>query len=304
MTTKAYLVSWLGKGKIHWTPLEQASNTYNVLPGFDGPLKAALDLGAENSALIAKVQSILDPTLTKITSIQNAVSVTQNLVALNLGLSITSLALAYKNHLALKQIDRGVKEIKGKFELHFLDRSLEYFLENHKEAIGIIPSVLYSLERDVYVALQEVVDNSKLNLPSYLDHKILTLSSSIRAWNQVVYSAIHSGSIHSLSPQLIDEWISKQKNIANRSPEGGFSDQGLVLQRWEHFLIEYQEDKSWFNFGSDKNLMEKALSKDVFVRSKNLIELAREIDYCSRLNHSLSDKMENQEEPVLVLEAS
>lgn len=302
-TTKAYLVSWLGKGNIHWTPLELANNNLTVPSVLDGPLRASLDMAAQNSEKLSQIQKVLDPTLAQIGSIQNAVSITQNMVALTVGLQMGSLALAYKNSLMIKEVQRDVKEIKGKFELHFLDRSLDYFISNHKEATGVIPSILYALEKDLFVALQELVNNSKLVLPNYLEHKVTVLTNTLQAWNEVVYSVIHNGNIHKLSESSIQEWIERTKNIANRSPDGGYVDQSMVLNKWEVFLKSNKEEKSWFS-SDNKTLMEKAISKENFEICHSIVNLAREIQYTSELYHALSDKFESQEEPFILLKAS
>jgi hypothetical protein len=302
MTTKAYLVSWLGKGNINWTPLEQVNNGYSIPTAFEGPLRASLDMAAQNSDKLSQVQKIIDPSLAQIGNIQNAVSITQNMVALTVGLQMGTLALTYKNYLMIKEVQRDVKEIKGKFELHFLDRSLDYFIENHKVSIGVIPSVLYALEKDIFIALQELVNNGKLSLPNYLEHKVTVMTHSLQSWNEVVYSTIHNGNIHKLSEGSIKEWIERTKNIANRSPDGGYVEQSLVLREWVHFLKNNKEEKSWFS--DNKSLMEKAISKDNFEICRSIVNLAREIQYTSELYHALSDKFEAQDEPFILLKAS
>jgi hypothetical protein len=302
MTTKAYLVSWLGKGNIKWTPLDQVNQSFNI-PGIEqGPLRAALDMASTNSEKVASLQALIDPAMSKISSIQNTVQLTQNMMAIGLGLQVATIALTFKNYLMIKEVRRDVKEIKGKFELHFLDKSLDYFVDCHKDATGITPSVLYSLEKDLFVAIQELVEN-KITLPSYLQHKILVLTNTLRVWNEVIYSTIHDGKIHKLSVESIREWIQKKKTIANCSPNGGFTDQSLVLSEWELYMKDTEEDKSLFS--SDKRiLMERAISKTNFERTATVVELAREIQYSAELNNALADKLEKQEIPALILKAS
>ena len=295
MTSKAYLVSWLGKSNIQWTPLEQSSNGFNMGADSTKKLNSAINFFKGNIETFSRLNSNLS-------SIQHTVTITQSMVAMTAGLQIVNLALTYKNYLVTKEIQRDVKEIKGKFEIHFLDQSIDYFIDNHKDLSGIIPSILYALEKDAFISLQELVENKSLVIPSYLEHKVYVITNSLRAWNEVVYATIHEGSIHKQSSEHIQKWVERTKNIANRSPDGGYVDQSIVLNEWAKFVRTHKEETSLF--GTDKNLMEKAISKDNFDRCCPIINLAREIQYASDLYHSLEDKLTSQNEPFLLIKTS
>jgi hypothetical protein len=264
MTTKAYIVSWLGKGKITWKPISQ-NDLSNV-------------------------------------NLKDAVNLSQSMLAISCELQIVNIAFTVKSYLLVKEIQRDVKEIKGKFEILFLDKSIDYFIDCHQNMTGIIPSVLFSLERDVFISLQSLVENRNLDVPSYLDHKISVLASTLKSWNEVLYATIHNGAIPKHSNEHIQLWIERIKNIANRSPDGGYVDQALVLTEWGKFIQNQKEEKSWF--GAEQTLMEKAISKENFNKCKSHINLAREIQYSAELFHSLEDKLCSQAEPIILIKTA
>ena len=236
----------------------------------------------------------------KLGSLQNSVTITQNLLGLSVGLQIPALVLAYKNQILLKEIKRDVKEIKGKFEIHFLDRSLDYFLSTHRESCGVILPVLNVLEKDVFIALQELTESSRLMLPNFLEHKLISFTQSLKAINEVIYGAIHDGAVHPISRDSVKQWIERNQNIANRSPDGGYLDQVLVTDEWANFLDSKEQERSWFS-SEKKNLIERSISKENFERCRRLVTLARELQYASDLSQSLANKIEKFEFPALLI---
>ncbi len=129
-------------------------------------------------------------------------------------------------------------------------------------------------------------------MPAYLDHKVQTLTNSIRSLNEVFYATLNNGSLPRKSREKIKDWVEKTKNIAHRSPESGYIDQSIVLTEWLSFIRNHKEDSSWF--GSDKSLMEKAISKENIEKCFNVVNLTREIQYCSDLYNSIESELEKR----------
>jgi hypothetical protein len=300
MTSKAYLVSWLGKGNIVWTPLEQASNGFSLSSALSGPLRSALDAGAGQTEALRLVQKILDPSMAMLNGIQTTVSVAAGFAVVGVGLQLAALAAVYRLSQKVERIDQKVKEIGGKFELHFLDRSIDHFLQWHQSATGLIPSAAIALEEDCYIALQELVGNKNLKLPSYLKLKIQSVAEAMDAYSRFLYATIHNGSLPVLADDRIRGWISEGRSIQKTAPVGGFVPQKLVLETW---IQQLAADPKW-KPENDGTLLTKSLERGAIERALPVSLLALQVTQALALSNSLEDQVQKAPERSLIVKVA
>lgn len=309
MTTKAYLVSWLGKGNIVWTPLQEtAKGSFSLDMAADGPVRHALDIAANHSELAASIQKFADPTLAGINAIQSTVNLTVNLAICTVGLQLATLTQTYRILQSVKEVDRKVSMISGKFELHFLERSIDFFLQSHQNANGLISPVAAALEEDCYNALQAIADNGDLRVPAYLRFKLTTQAKAIESWNQLLYSVIHDGSLPKVSNERLVKWVNETDPTTKSLPHGGYASQAEILAVWEDKIKSAKKESTWLKdiFKSDdRPLLAKALAKDNFERSYPVILLAREIQNALSFAEALEEKIKiNKDQPLLIKSAA
>lgn len=300
MTSKAYIVSWLGQGNIVWTPLEQTSSGLTLSSTLSGPLRAALNTGAGNSEALRFVQRIMDPSLAALNGIQTTVTVAASLAAVGVGLQLTALAAIYRLSQRVERIDQKIKEIGGKFELHFLDRSIDQFLQWHQNATGLVPAAAAALEEDCYIALQELVGNRNLKLPGYLKLKLMSVAETLDAYSRFLYSVIHNGSIPVLADDRIKSWISEGKSIQKTAPVGGFLPQRRVLDLWSAQLVSEQKWKP----ENDGTLLSKSLDRGCIERALPVSLLALQVTQALALSNSLEDQLQQASNKTIVVKAS
>lgn len=300
MTSKAYLVSWLGQGNIVWTPLEQVSSGLSLSPTGMGPLRAALDAGAGNMETLRFVQRIMDPTIAALNGIQTTVTLAAGLAAVGVGLQLTTLAAIYRLSQRVERIDQKIKEIGGKFELHFLDRSIDQFLQWHQGATGLVPAAAAALEEDCYIALQEIVSNKNLKLPGYLKLKLLSVAEALDAYSRFLYAVIHNGSIPVLADDRIKAWIHEGKSIQKTAPVGGFIPQRRVVDLWSAQLAADQKWKP----ENDGSLLSKSLDRGGIERALPVTLLALQVTQALALSNGLEDQVRQATDMTLVVKAS
>ena len=299
MTTKAYLVSWLGKGNIIWTPLEQASSGFSVNPLWAGPLRSILDAGAAQSEVLRNAQRVLDPSLAVMSSIQGTVTVAAGLAAAGVGLQIATLAAVYRMSQRIERVDQKVKVLGGKFELHFLDQSIEHFLGWHQSAAGLIPAAGVALEEDCYNALDELVGSKNLKLPGFLKLKLSSVAEAIDAYSRFLYAVIHNGSVPVLPDDRIKKWISESRSIQKASLVGGYVPQRRVLELW----MQQLDDKKW-KPDTDDSRLSRALERGTIERTLPVVLLALQITQALALSASVEDKVQASPDLALLVKAA
>ena len=308
MTSKAYLVSWLGQGRIIWTPLEQTAAGGLTLPSIlEGPVKAALDVAAKNAKVAADVQHLFDPTTFALNQIQTTVNIASNLAMLSVGLQLAGLTQGLRLLQQVKEVDRKIAVISGKFELHFLERSLDFFLDSHKNHVGLISQGSAALEEDCYNAVQALVDNHDLKVPAYLRFKMITQAQAIQAWNELVYSIVHDGSLPRISTERLERWVREADPTTKSLPPGGYAAQSEILAIWQTLIDSTQESSNWINriFKNDSRpLLARALSKSNFERAYPVILLAREIQNALSFAEALEEKLKLQKNTSILIKAS
>lgn len=299
MTSKAYLVTWLGKGNITWTPLESATTGLTINPSWSGPLRSVLDTGAAHSDVLAVAQRVLDPSMAALSAIQSTVSVAAGLAAVGVGLQLTTLAAVYRVAKNLERVDQQLKVIGGKFELHFLDQSIENFLTWHQSNTGLIPAAAAALEEDCHNALDELVANKNLRLPGYLKLKLASLAEAIDAYSQFLYAVIHNGSVPHISEDRLREWLLDTRSVQKGSIVGGFVSQRRVLDLWTKQL----EDKKW-KPDLDESRLSKALDRGAIERTHAVLLLAMQIAQAIALSAGVEDKLRSTSDLALVVRAA
>ena len=297
MTSKAYLVSWLGKGNIVWTPLEQTQGGLNLSSISTGPLRNILDAGAANSDALKSIQKMLDPSMALLNSVHTTVQVTAGLAAASVGLQIAVLVAVYRLSQKVERIDQKVKEIGGKFELHFLDRSLDHFLQWHQGVAGLVPSAAVALEEDCYIALQELFENRNLKIPAYLKLKLLSVAEALDAYSRFLYAVIHNVSIPVLGNDRIKAWIQEGKSIQRTAPVGGFISQNSVLTAW---MEQLKVDPKW-KPEDDGTLLSKSLSRNIIDRTHPVSLLALHVTQALSLINSLEDQVQKSPELSMIV---
>lgn len=305
MTTKAYLVSWIGKGNIIWTPLkEQAGGGFGIDSAIAGPLRHALDIASNNSPTANAIQGILDPTMSKLGAIQSSINLASGLLVFTTGLQIFTLTQTMRIMHTVKEIDRKVSLIEGKFELHFMDRSLDFFLHSHENTTGLISPVASGLEEDCYNALQVLLDNPDLKIPAYLQLKLTSQAKSIELWNQMLYSVIHDGSLPRISDDRLAKWVKETELAAKSLPTGGYTSQESILEQCKKLVEPENAKSSWFSGENKKPLVVQALSGKNIDRLYPVTLLVRELQAARDLSEALEDKMSNTDEKLLLLKVS
>ncbi len=308
VTTKAYLVSWLGKGQIVWEPLEQATlSNYSLAQVAVSPARHALNVLAENSVSASTIQSLIDPVMSKLSDIESIVSITAGLSALSAGLSIANLVQSFRMTAQLADLDRKMAAISGKFDLHFLDQSLDFFLSNHAHSKGLIASVANALEADCYNALQALVGHKDLQIPAYLNLKITSQAKAIESWNRFQYSVLHNGALPVISQERIATWLKSGEGHQRLMPSGGYAPQELILQAVSH--LQQVETKSMSKITSvfasgGSTLMDRAISPENFARASSVVLLARELQAAQTLSESLEDKIVATPNKAMMVKAS
>jgi hypothetical protein len=289
MTTRAYLVSWLGKGNIIWTPLtETASGAFSIDPNFFGPARYALQVAAERSEIVQQVQKIFDPSMALLGNIRDVVTLSAGLSALSVGLQVANLTMTYRILGAVQRIDERVKEINGKFELHFLDRSLDFFMQCHEGSIGLVPAAAAALEEDCYNALQELMNNKSLRVPAYLRVKLESQAFAIEACNRLMYSILHNGALPIISEDRLDQWVMEVKSMTRNLPVGIYAPQEEVLKAWGRRL---SSDPKWSPDPKDDSLLAKSVDRKQFERTRPVVLLARELQMAQTYLGNLEDRL-------------
>ncbi len=309
MTAKAFLVSWLGKGNIVWTPLEEtAKGAFSLGMAADGPMRHAIDLASNHPTIAANIQKFLDPTMAGISAIQSTVDLAANLAICTVGLQLATLTQTYRILQSVREVDRKISVISGKFELHFLDRSVDFFLQSHQNNAGLIAPVAAALEEDCYNALQAIVNNEDLRVPAYLSFKLTTQAQAIESWNQLLYSVIHNGSLPRVSTERLEKWVKETDPTTKSLPHGGYASQADILKIWEETIHLTKKDSNWLKemFKSDdRPLLAKAIAKEHFHRAYPVILLAREIQNALSFAEALEEKIKiNKDQPLLIKSAS
>lgn len=309
MTSKAYLVSWLGKGNIVWTPLEESGDGgYVVQTLAEVPMRHLVDVAASNPDIATSLFKVGDSGLTAVNAIQSTVNLTAGLSIIAVGLQLTTLTNTLRVLQKVREVDRKVSVINGKFEMHFLDRSLDFCLQAHQGVTGLIPPVMASLEEDCYNAMQAIVAMDDLQIPAYLRFKLTTQAQAIESWNQLMYSVLHNGACPQVSPERLARWV-KQTNPTTKSlPPGGYASQAQILAAWEECLDSSVKGSNLVEkiFKSDgRPLLAKALSKGNFERAYPVILLAREIQNALSFSEALEEKIKGENfQPLLIKAAS
>ncbi len=306
MTEKAYLVSWLGKGNITWTPLQESINgTFSLDPLATGPVKNLLNAAGQHSNAGAMLQQLFDPTMSKLNAIQSQVHLATQLTICTVGLQLATLVAVYKLTQKVTEINRKMEVIKGKLDLHFLERSLDFFLDTHENVTGANIAVCAALEADCYNALSALVSAPDLRIPAYLQYRLSAQAQTIESWNQFLYAVIHNGVINYASPERLEKWVKETDPTTKSLPHGGYASQSDVLMTWNLISKSKKKDGGIFSdfFAEEKSVLAKAMSPENFDRCYPALLLAKEIQNLMSFSEALEDKLVKQEEHSMLVKA-
>lgn len=307
MTSKPYLVSWLGNGRIIWTPLKNEAAGYVLDPSITGPARAGLDLLAKHSEHTKIVQSLLDPAMSKIGNLQNMVQLTTNLGMLTVGLQLAQMIQIQILTVKLNRIEKKINLINGKFDLHFLDRSIEYFENQIEGEIGVPACLADALREDGYRALDQMMKTSDLEIPAYLRIKLTMIAKSFEAWTEFLYAVLHGGAVPRMDGEGIKKMITEKHWPIKDLPTGHYVTQGQILEAWSHHILTQDQGPTrWWESilpkgKSDQPLIEGALVPKHFDRCRPLIQLVREIETAQALMDGIEQKIVNSTEKALLI---
>jgi|GEM_PF-5305120 len=254
-TSKIYKITWGGNGRIRWDLLSPAGDT----------------------EVISKIAS-------------NAIPLTQSLEVFNVGLNLVNVGLSVPILAKVSKIDEKMDKVNAKFDLLFLDKSLDYFLLSCRQSLG--KENLIVLENDLLNALGSLETTGDLRIPAFLSHKIYQISEGLAQLNETLYTLLHNGALPRVSSKELKLWIDNKGADIDLLPAGGFSTQAEILKTIET-CFEKKEKAFLDHFKAipktKRGIIARALSNDQFLsRSHPLVLMLREI----RLFDTLQSRME------------
>lgn len=300
MTTKAYLVSWLGKGNIVWTPLELGGSALGFPPG---TTTAAVLAAKAAGGMLQKIASG-----TTLNAIQNVVTLSAGLSAVGAALSLGTLIQAALIYRKLGTIEDRLKQVQGKFELHFLDRSLDHFEAVHGSFAGLVPASAAALDEDLESALKALVDTKELRVPGYMKLRLYAASTATEQWNRMLYTIIHDGALPEVSDERLQKWVA-ETDIPDQLglPRGGYTSQARILSEWGTLISsEGPKSKSLLEHllgadDADQPPMSQAMSRKHFDRTRPVVEMLRELRVAGEQAAALEDKLLASDQKCLLL---
>jgi hypothetical protein len=296
VTSKAYLVSWLGKGNIIWTPLEQSKDHLSMQPILDAPLRAVLNAGAGHHESLRLLQQFFDPSLAALNQIKNIVEINSSLGVLGVGLQIATLVSIYQMTQKLDRIDEKLKVLGGKFELHFLDQSICHFLSCHEKITGLLSASAAALEEDCHNALDELISIKSLNIPGYLKLKLASVAHALENYNRFLYAVLHNGSVPIISDERITKFIDDGGKVHQANIVGGFVPQKRLLEIWSEKI----QDKKW-KFTTDDTRFDRAMDRLSIQRTLPVSLVAMLLKQSLALSNSIEDQLQSLPNHSLVI---
>lgn len=267
MTTKLYEVTWGGNGNIVWKPLENST---------------------------AGASTIADSTI----------NLTRSLQIFDIGLNVLNVGLSAAILSKVNKIDEKVEKINAKFDLLFLDKSIEYFLNRTKENVFLNQENLNILENDLLNALCSIETSKDLRVPAYLSHKIYLISEAVSQINEAVYMILHNGSAPRVKGSEIDNWVHDKGAEIDLLPNGGFASQAEILNAVEKVLSSKETpflDKFKISSKSRHGIMVRVLSEPTFFEVAHpLILLLRELRLASTFFTRLEQEISKREGKILL----
>ena len=262
MTTGVFKVTWGGRGNIVWERLADSPEQLNLMSN-------ALTISSQ----VGAIASVFTAGLSLVTVAQNARIMAQ-----------------------LSAMQKDVSSLKARFDLLFLDRSLDYFEDSHRNRIGIDVNIAEALRQDCLNALSQMVGDKSLSVPAFLRHRCLAYSSAMNQFNHLIYAVLHDGVVNYLDSNSLKSWAKNVPSLKGVSPDGGFVSQNELLQCWHEELAVRDATKkssSIVDRLSSKEapaLTDEACSVAHFDRCAEVVLLLREIEVYIRYAHLLSSK--------------
>ncbi len=244
MTKKIYEIAWGKNGIISMTPVDDARKVSEAL-------------------------------------YSNAINFSAAIPILDVGLNVLNVVLSAKLLVKVNKIDEKVDKINAKFDLLFLDKSIDYFLQN--KGLNQMPSqeALNILENDLFNALCAVESTKDLRIPAFLAHKILVLAEGISQINQTIYMILHNGSVPRLSEKELEDWVKEKGSGIDLLPSGGFASQEDILEVVDRILSDKETpflEKFKIGFKSRDGVLGRVLGNlEQFQVAHPLVLLLREM---------------------------
>lgn len=265
MSTGIYRVTHGGPGNIKWEKLPESS----------GQVQNAMQIANNASSILAAGFSIA--------------SVIQNQIIIH----------------KINAIAKDVKQIKARFDLLFLDRSIDYFIEGHANRVGLDRSLLGALIEDCGNALVQVVENPELYVPGFLRHRLQVLSQALYKFNELHYAVLHKGELNTLEVARVESWAKGIKSLQGANPDGGLCKQVVIIESWRKEMATRESQKGTgmrIPFSrDDRPVADVAVLPGNIERSVDVLTLWREADTAARLYDVLDDRLKLATEPLLLL---
>ena len=271
MASGVYKVTWGGPGNIVWEKLgesvQQIANVREVVSISSSVAAASSTIGAGLS-LVSVIQNAM--ILTKLSSLQNDVS-----------------------------------NMKARFDLLFLDRSLDYFESAHDRVLGVDANIAEALQQDCLNALAQLVQDKSLSVPAFLRHRCLAFTGGINQFSQLLYAMLHEGNVNLLEGEAVRAWTKKISSLQGVSPDGGYVSQSDLLLAWTQELSQREFSKKSGSLverfsSKDQAVVDEACSHANFERCSEVLSLFREIEAYIRYCNILSAKPAKQNDRALV----
>ncbi len=250
------------------------SKNYRVTWGGDGKIKWDL--------LPDQVHN-LGPSLQVLTSLNY----------LNAGMNLVQLGFLVAIHIQLRKVSAGIENLKGRFDLLFLDRSLDYVESLFQIDLATGIEGLKALQKDSEFALAQIIDSGNMRIPGYLEHRLARFTEVVSQHNRVLYQILHNGNHHEISNRDIETWVSKIDSITGANPTGGYAPQSIIIQSWYEKMKQRSAQKSFIDSLKPENrsVVDRAFDPKLFEIAHPVLLLNRELEALDHFNRLLETKL-------------
>lgn len=114
------------------------------------------------------------------------------------------------------QIGSDLNIVKGQNEMLFLSNSILYFIESHKNRIGLDRSISYALQYDIHAVREHLKTNREIRFPGYLLHQCVSLSETIKELNILYVSILDNGKVPTYTEETARKELYKRVGVINR----------------------------------------------------------------------------------------
>lgn len=99
--------------------------------------------------------------------------------------------------------------IKGQNEMLFLSNSIDYFVNSHKNRVGLDRSISYALQYDINAVREHLKKNREIRFPGYLLHQCASLAETIKDINVLYEAILQNGAVPTYTDQHVEAELRK-----------------------------------------------------------------------------------------------